>query len=177
MYIYWSSRYRVSTYSVYILVKSLPSIHLQCIYIGQVATEYPPTVYIYWSSRYRVSTYSVYILVKSLPSIHLYIFSLLLELCKARTSSLKKKISFLSRIFSSSSDMPTFQTIAICSCFLWLLSTFHIRIKVSTTYTFKIIFVVFTLIYLAVIFFNIELNAHLAISSSHFPFHVIVCSK
>ena len=37
-------------------------------------------------------------------------------------------------IFSSSSDMPTFQTIAILSYFWWLLSTFHIRIKVSTTH-------------------------------------------
>ena len=42
--------------------------------------------------------------------------------------------SFPSRIFSSSSDIPTFQTIAILSYFWWLLSTFHIRIKMSTTH-------------------------------------------
>ena len=42
--------------------------------------------------------------------------------------------SFPSRIFSSSSDMPTFQANAILSYFWWLLSMFHIRIKVSTTH-------------------------------------------
>ena len=65
--------------------------------------------------------------------------SLLLELCKAvrlPILGLLHLFSFLSRIFSSSSDMPTFQTTAILSYFWWLLSTFHIRIKVSTTLCF-----------------------------------------
>ena len=81
--------------------------------------------------------------------------------------------------------MPTFQTIAILLYFWWLLSTFHIRIKVSTTqsYAFIIIFLVFILMCRAVIVFNIELNGPLAISitfkisSSHFPFDVVVCPK
>ena len=66
-----------------------------------------------------------------------FFFSLLLELCKAvrlPVLGLRHLFSFPSRIFSSSSFPPTFQTIAILSYFWWLLSTFHIRIKVSTTH-------------------------------------------
>ena len=77
--------------------------------------------------------------------------------------------------------MPTFQTIAFLSYFRRLLSTFHIRI--TDTYAFIIRFLVFILMCRLVIVFNIELNAPLAISilfkmsSSHFPFGVIVCPK
>ncbi len=71
------------------------------------------------------------------------VLSLLLELCKAACLpflGLHHFFSFLSRILSSSSDMRKFQTIAIQSYFWWILSTFHIRIKGSTTQTlFKII--------------------------------------
>ena len=55
--------------------------------------------------------------------------------------------------------------------------------RVDHTYAFIILFLVFILMCLAVVVFNIELNAPLAIlilvkiSSSHFPFDVIVCPK
>ena len=93
-------------------------------------------------------------------------------------------VSFPSRIFSSSSDMPTFQTIAILSYFWWLVSTFRIRIKVSPGHSFYNSFSCFhTYVSRSVIVFNIELNELQAISilfkisSSHFPFDVIVCPK
>ena len=65
--------------------------------------------------------------------------------------------------------MPTFQTIAIFAGFWWLLSKCRLQ-----SYAFIILFLVFILMCLAVIVFNIELNAPLAISilfkisSSHF---------
>ena len=76
--------------------------------------------------------------------------------------------------------MPTFQTIAILYYFWWFLSAFYICIKGSTTHAFFIIFLVFIFMCRAVIVFNIELNAPLAISilfklsSSHFTFDVIL---
>ena len=53
-----------------------------------------------------------------------------LFICHFSTSSF---LLFSFRKCSSSSKMPTFQTIAILSYSWWLLSTFHIRIKRSTT--------------------------------------------
>ena len=90
-----------------------------------------------------------------------FFFSLLLELCKAvrlPVLGLLHLFSFPSRIFSSCSDMPTFQTIAILSYSWWLLSTLHIRIKVSTTHAFIIRFLVLILMCRAVIDVDIELN-------------------
>ena len=80
--------------------------------------------------------------------------------------------------------MPTFQPIAIFSIFLVVIVHVSQPYKsVDHTYAFIILFRVFILMCRAVIVFNIELNAPLAISilfkisSSHFPFDVIVCSK
>ena len=115
-----------------------------------------------------------------------FVFSLFLELCKAVHLPVLGRLhlfSYPSRIFSSSSDMPTIQTVVIFSYFWWLLTTFHISIKVSTTHAFIILFPFFILMCRAVIVFNIELNAPLAISilfdisSAHYPFDVIVCPK
>ena len=80
--------------------------------------------------------------------------------------------------------MPTFQTIAVVLMFLVVIvNVSHPYKIVDHTYAYIIRFLVFILICLAVIVFNIELNAPLAISiifnisSSHFPFHVIVCQN
>ena len=69
---------------------------------------------------------------------------------------------FLSRIFSSLSDMPTFQTSAILSYFCWLIHVSHPSESVDNT-AFIIIFLVFILMCCAVIVFSMELNALLAI--------------
>ena len=60
---------------------------------------------------------------------------------------------------------------------------FHIRIKVSTTHVLVYFFFILMCRTVKIVFFKIELNAPLAISilftisSSHFPFDVIVCPK
>ena len=73
-----------------------------------------------------------------------------------------------------------------CNFVIFLVVIVHVSHpykSVDHTYAFIIIFLVFIRMCGAVIVFNIELNAPLAISiifkisSSHFPFDVIVCPK
>ena len=68
----------------------------------------------------------------------LYCWNYVKPLCKAvrlPVLGFLHLFCFASRIFSPFSDMPTFQTIAIFHISGgYLLSTFHIRIKVSTTH-------------------------------------------
>ena len=73
-----------------------------------------------------------------------------------------------------------------CNFVIFLMVILHVSRpykSVDHTYAFLIRFLVYILMCRAVIVFNIELNAHLAssiifnISSSHFPFDVIVCPK
>ena len=91
--------------------------------------------------------------------------------------------AFLSRIFSKSSDIPTFQTIAIFQFLVVIVHVSHLYNSVDHTYAFIILFLVFILMCRPVIVFNIELNAPLSISiifkisPSHFPFDVIVGPK
>ena len=114
-------------------------------------------------------------------------FYLLLELCKAvhrPVFGLLNLFCFLSTICfiiflyaHISND---------CKFVIFLVVIVHVSHpykRVDHTYAFIILFLVFILMYRAVLVVNIELNAPLAISimftmsSSHFPFDVIVCPK
>ena len=105
-----------------------------------------------------------------------FFFSSLLELCKA----VRLPVLGLLHLFSYPSISND------CIFFIFLVVIVHVLHpykSVDHTYAFIILFLVFILMCRAVIVFNIELNASLAISiifkisTSHFPFDVIVCPK